>query len=169
MSNFTEKHAELWKFIKFSLVGASSTIIEMGVFYLLQYVVFKSILHAPLPDNAALELLGLTQGKGYLYSYIISTTVGYVIAFILNRKTTFKADSNVVLSTILYAMMVVFTIFATAWLGTQFQLLMANHGMQTVGDLIGKPLAAGIATVWTYPLNRFVIHRHKKPAEETQS
>ena len=162
MSNFTEKHAELWKFIKFSLVGASSTLGEMGVFYLLQYVVFKSILHDPLPENAVLDLLKLTQGKGYLYAYIISTTIGYAIAFVLNRKTTFKADSNVALSTTLYVLMVVFTIFATAYLGTQFQLIMANHGYQALGDAIGKPLAAGIATVWTYPLNRFVIHRHKK-------
>ena len=162
MSNFTEKHAELWKFIKFSLVGASSTLVEMGVFYLLQYVVFKSILHDPLPENAVLNLLKLTQGKGYLYAYIISTTIGYAIAFALNRKTTFKADSNVALSTTLYVLMVVFTIFATAYLGTQFQLIMANHGYQALGDAIGKPLAAGIATVWTYPLNRFVIHRHKK-------
>ncbi len=162
MSNFTEKHAELWKFIKFSLVGASSTLVEMGVFYLLQYVVFKSILHDPLPENAVLDLLKLTQGKGYLYAYIISTTIGYAIAFVLNRKTTFKADSNVALSTTLYVLMVVFTIFATAYLGTQFQLIMANHGYQALGDAIGKPLAAGIATVWTYPLNRFVIHRHKK-------
>ena len=162
MSNFTEKHAELWKFIKFSLVGASSTLVEMGVFYLLQYVVFKSILHDPLPENAVLNLLKLTQGKGYLYAYIISTTIGYAIAFVLNRKTTFKADSNVALSTTLYVLMFVFTIFATAYLGTQFQLIMANHGYQALGDAIGKPLAAGIATVWTYPLNRFVIHRHKK-------
>ena len=162
MSNFTEKHAELWKFIKFSLVGASSTLVEMGVFYLLQYVVFKSILHDPLPENAVLNLLKLTQGKGYLYAYIISTTIGYAIAFVLNRKTTFKADSNVALSTTLYVLMVVFTIFATAYLGTQFQLIMANHGYQALGDAIGKPLAAGIATVWTYPLNRLVIHRHKK-------
>lgn len=162
MSNFTEKHAELWKFIKFSLVGASSTVVELGVFYFLQYVVFKSILFDPMPENAVLNLLKLTQGKGYLYAYIISTTIGYAIAFVLNRKTTFKADSNVALSTTLYVLMVVFTIFATAYLGTQFQLIMANHGYQALGDAIGKPLAAGIATVWTYPLNRFVIHRHKK-------
>lgn len=162
MSNFTEKHAELWKFIKFSLVGASSTVVELGVFYFLQYVVFKSILFDPMPENAVLNLLKLTKGKGYLYAYIISTTIGYAIAFVLNRKTTFKADSNVALSTTLYVLMVVFTIFATAYLGTQFQLIMANHGYQALGDAIGKPLAAGIATVWTYPLNRFVIHRHKK-------
>ena len=165
---FTEKHAEIWKFIKFTLVGFSSTIVELGVFYLLQYVVFKSIAHAPMPDNAFFRFLssiGLAEGQGIFYAYVISTTIGYIIAFILNRKTTFKADSNVVLSTVLYILMVVFTIIATAWIGTKFQNFMVAHDMKNLGDIIAKPLVAALATAWTYPLNRFVIHRHKKPAE----
>ena len=162
---FTEKYAELWKFIKFSIVGFSSTLVELGVFYLLQYVVFKNTLTAPMPDNAFFHFVsftGLADGMGYFYAYVISTTIGYIIAFILNRKTTFKADSNVVLSTILYIIMVIFTIGMTAWLGTQFQMFMAAKGHQALGDAIGKPIVAALATVWTYPLNRFVIHRHKK-------
>ena len=169
---FTEKYAELWKFIKFSIVGFSSTIIELGVFYLLQYVVFKNSLTAPMPDNAFFSFVkftGLADGMGYFYAYVISTTVGYIIAFILNRKTTFKADSNVLVSTILYILMVIFTIGMTAWLGTQFQLFMAAKGMQSLGDAIGKPIVAALATVWTYPLNRFVIHRHKKSADEPEA
>ena len=165
---FTEKHAEIWKFIKFTLVGFSSTLVELGVFYLLQYVVFKSIAHAPMPDNGFFNFLasiGLAEGQGIFYSYVISTTIGYIIAFILNRKTTFKADSNVVLSTVLYILMVVFTIIATAWIGTKFQNFMVAHDMKNLGDIIAKPLVAALATAWTYPLNRFVIHRHKKPAE----
>lgn len=168
---FTEKHAEIWKFIKFTLVGFSSTIVELGVFYLLQYVVFKSIAHAPMPDNGFFKFLssiGLAEGKGIFYAYVISTTIGYIIAFILNRKTTFKADSNVVLSTVLYILMVIFTIIATAWIGTKFQNFMVAHDMKALGDVIAKPLVAALATAWTYPLNRFVIHRHKKPAEEIE-
>ena len=166
---FTEKYAELWKFIKFSIVGFSSTIIELAVFYLLQYVVFKDTLTAPMPDNWFFKFVsftGLADGMGYFYAYVISTTIGYIIAFILNRKTTFKADSNVLVSTILYIIMVIFTIGMTAYLGTQFQIFMANKGMQALGDIIGKPIVAALATAWTYPLNRFVIHRHKKEATE---
>ncbi|MBQ6381619.1 MAG: GtrA family protein [Clostridia bacterium] len=165
---FTEKYAELWKFIKFTLVGFSSTLVELAVFYLLQYVVFKNIAHAPMPDNGFFNFLasiGLAEGLGIFYSYVISTTIGYIIAFILNRKTTFKADSNVVLSTILYIIMVVFTIIATAWIGTKFQNFMVAKGLKSLGDIITKPLVATLATAWTYPLNRFVIHRHKKPVE----
>ena len=168
---FTEKYAELWKFIKFTIVGFSSTIVELAVFYLLQYVVFKNIAHAPMPDNAVFKFLGsigLAEGLGIFYAYVISTTIGYFIAFVLNRKTTFKADSNVVLSTILYIIMVIFTIIATAWIGTVFQNFMVAHDMKALGDIIGKPIVATLATAWTYPLNRFVIHRHKKPAAEVE-
>ena len=163
---FTEKYAELWKFIKFTLVGFSSTLIELAVFYLLQYVVFKNIAHNPMPDGAFFKFLtsiGLAEGLGIFYAYVISTTIGYIIAFILNRKTTFKADSNVVLSTILYIIMVVFTIIATAWIGRKFQIYIVAKGLRNLVDIISKPLVATLATAWTYPLNRFVIHRHKKP------
>ena len=169
---FTEKHAELWKFIKFTLVGFSSTLVELAVYYILQYVAFKSFLDAALPNNGFFNFLGkigLAEGKGYFYAYVISTTIGYIIAFILNRKTTFKADSNVVLSTVLYIIMVIFTIIATAYIGTMLQNFMTAHGMEDLGKIIGKPIVATLATAWTYPLNRFVIHRHKKPEAEMEA
>lgn len=64
-----------------------------------------------------LNLIGITS-KGYLYTYMVSTTVGYTIAFILNRKITFKADANPAVSMVLYAVMVLFTIFANGWIGS---------------------------------------------------
>lgn len=160
---FSEKHAELFKFIKFSLAGMSSTIVELGVFYVLQYVVFKQINNSPLPPNPVFEFLGLNQGKGYLYAYLISTTIGYAIAFVLNRKMTFHADANALRSVVLYIIMVIFTIFATAWLGTKLSVWFVDQGWQSIGDIIVKPIVATVATVWTYPTNRFIIHRKKKP------
>ena len=159
---FTQKYAELWKFIKFTFAGVSSTIVEVGVFYILQYYVFNSLNTAPLPDNWVFHLLGLTQGKGYLYAYLISTTIGYAIAFIINRKITFKADSNKTVSIILYVIMVIFTILATAWLGTKISIWFVNQGWEKIGDIVTKPIVAAVPTLWTYPLNRFVIHRKKK-------
>ena len=159
---FTKKHAELWKFIKFSFAGASSSIVELGVFYVLQFYVFVSINASPLPDFWVFKLLGLTQGKGYLYAYIISTTIGYTIAFIMNRKITFNADSNKTISIILYIIMVIFTIFATAWMGTMISMWFVNHGWAQIGNVVTKLIVMTVPTIWTYPLNRFVIHRKKK-------
>jgi putative flippase GtrA len=161
-AGFTKKHAELWKFIKFSFAGVSSSVVELGIFYVLQYSVFKSIISSPLPVNWVFTLLGLTQGKGYLYAYIISTTIGYTIAFIMNRKITFNADSNKAISITLYIIMVILTIFATAWMGTIISMWFVHHGWEQIGNIVTKIIVMAVPTIWTYPLNRFVIHRKKK-------
>lgn len=162
---FTEKYKELWKFIKFTFAGASSSLVELGVHMLLVKVVFKDLLSVEI-KSATLNMIGV-ESKGYLYAFIISTTIGYAIAFVMNRKITFKADSNVALSTTLYAIMVVFTIFANGWIGSAMQTFAKNRNLVGgVYDLIIKVIGMAIPTLWTYPLNRFVIHRHKKPEAE---
>lgn len=154
--SFFEKHAEIWKFIKFTFAGASSSLIELGVFALLQYVVFKSLNDVPVTDSPVLAFLGV-EYKGYMYSYFISTVVGYAIAFVMNRKITFKADANPLLSTVLYAIMVVCTIIFNTWFGAF---------LGTLIELLTKVVVMTVPTLWTYPLNRFVIHRKKKPVAE---
>ena len=164
--SFFEKHAEIWKFIKFTFAGASSSLIELGVFALLQYVVFKSLNDVPVTDSPVLAFLGV-EYKGYMYSYFISTVVGYAIAFVMNRKITFKADANPLLSTVLYAIMVVCTIIFNTWFGAFLGTLIKNSGRSTaLIELLTKVVVMIVPTLWTYPLNRFVIHRKKKPVAE---
>ncbi len=159
---FTEKHAEIWKFIKFTFTGASTSILELGVFMFLQYIVFKSLNQVPVTDNAVLNFLGI-EYKGYLYSYAISAIIGYAAAYIMNRKLTFKADANPVLSTIIYAVMVVFTIAFNTWFGAFLGTWVKNNGWDNVLiEMIMKVVVMTVPTIWTYPLNRFVIHRKKK-------
>ena len=59
------KYKELWMFIKFAFIGASTSILEMAVFAFLQYVVFKSLNEVPVTDNAILSFLGI-EYKGYM-------------------------------------------------------------------------------------------------------
>lgn len=161
-TRFTEKHAEIWKFIKFSIAGGGSSAIELVVHMLLLNFVFASLTTQAI-TNPTLNMIGVTS-KGYLYTYLISTTVGYAIAFILNRKITFKADANPTVSMILYAIMVVFTIFANGWIGSAMTTFAQSHNL--VGnfwDLVIKLIGMAIPTLWTYPCNRFIIHRKKKP------
>ena len=168
-TRFTEKHAEIWKFLKFCIFGGSASAVELIVHMVLLNTVFKELTKVAI-NNETLNMIGVTT-KGYLYAYLISTTIGYAIAFILNRKITVKADANPTLSTILYVIMVVFTIFANSWIGSAITTLATSHNITgPLADLIIKAVVMAIPTLWTYPLNRFVIHRHKKPAveEETQ-
>ncbi|MGN0528520.1 MAG: hypothetical protein ACI4IE_05260 [Eubacterium sp.] len=162
---FIDKHKEIWKFIKFSFTGASTSVLELGVFMFLQYIVFKSLNEVPVTDNPILSFLGI-EYKGYLYSYAISATIGYAAAYIMNRKLTFKADANPVLSTIIYAVMVVCTIAFNTWFGAFLGTVIKNNGWDNVFvEMLTKVVVMTVPTIWTYPLNRFVIHRKKKTTE----
>lgn len=163
---FAEKHAEIWKFIKFSFTGASTSILEMAVFAFLQYVIFKSLNQTPVTDNAVLAFLGI-EYKGYLYSYAISAIIGYAAAYVMNRKLTFKADANPLLSTIIYAIMVACTIAFNTWFGAFLGTWIKNNGWNSVFiEMVTKLVVMTVPTLWTYPMNRFVIHRKKKSQNE---
>lgn len=159
---FIEKHAEIWKFIKFTFTGASTSVLELAVFMLLQHIVFKSLNQTPVTDSPVLAFLGI-EYKGYLYSYAISAIIGYAAAYVMNRKLTFKADANPVMSTIIYAVMVACTIAFNTWFGAYLGTVVINHGWDNaIVEMITKVIVMTVPTIWTYPMNRFVIHRKKK-------
>ncbi|MCD7796512.1 MAG: GtrA family protein [Clostridiales bacterium] len=158
---FTQKHSEIWKFIKFTIAGGGSSVVELIVHMILLNSVFSSLTNEAI-TSSALNMIGVTS-KGYLYTYLISTTIGYAIAFILNRKITFKADANPTLSMILYVIMVVFTIFANGWIGSAMTTFAQAHNLLgNFWDLLIKIIGMAIPTLWTYPCNRFIIHRKKE-------
>lgn len=161
--SFITKHSEIWKFIKFTFTGASTSVLELAVFALLQYVVFKNLNNVPVTDNAVLSFLKI-EYKGYLYSYSISAIIGYAAAYIMNRKLTFKADVNPVFSTVAYAVMVACTIAFNTWFGAFLGTLVKNSGYDNfIVEMLIKLLVMTVPTLWTYPLSRFVIHKRKKP------
>lgn len=161
---FVDKHKEIWKFIKFTFTGASTSILEMAVYALLQYVVFSSLQGVPVENSPILSFLGI-EYKGYLYSYLISAIIGYAAAYIMNRKLTFNSDANPLVSTILYAIMVVCTIVFNTWFGAFLGTWITNNGWNSFWmDMLVKLVVMTLPTVWTYPLSRFVIHRRKSEA-----
>lgn len=151
---FTQKHAELWKFIKFALAGALSNIPELLTQLVLVYLVF----------NCADD----PNARGTQIAYYCSTFVGYGVAYVLNRKITFHADANPVLSTILYVIMVIFTIWAKGYIGPWCSELTSSFLPVAVAPTAATILGMLIPMVWTYPCNRFIIHRKKKQATDTQ-
>lgn len=166
---FTEKHAEIWKFVKFTFTGVSTSVLELGVFMFLQYVVFRPMNETPVTDNPVLSFLGI-EYMGYMYSYFISATIGYAAAYIMNRKLTFKADANPVLSTVLYIIMVVCTIAFNTWFGAFLGTLITNSGHNNAFvEMLTKIVVMTVPTLWTYPLNRFVIHRKKKAPADAEN
>ena len=157
---FTEKHAELYKFIKWNLVGAIGVPVEIGSYYLFAYVFFKSFNTTPV----SIWVLDY-DGLGFMWAFLLSTALGETVGFVLNRKFTFAADANPALSIFLHFCMVTFSIFATTLVG--MEIIRITGGMsETVaywGEIAARPASTILATAWLYPLNRFVVHRKKKP------
>lgn len=177
-NRFNAKHPEIWKFVKWALAGFVANVPELGIQMACLYgftalgmtassLGIFSFMTSVVPENPKFNIAVV------VYAYMLSTAVGYTIAFVLNRKATFHADSNIALSTFLYVLMVIFTIFANGLVvGPTISGLVAKLGMSTaVSEILSKLLCMAVPGLWTYPLNRFVIHRKKKepaaPKEES--
>ena len=67
---WTDKHAEIWKFIKFMIAGGGSSVVELVVHMILLNTVFSSLTSEPV-TSGALNMIGISS-KGYLYTYLIT-------------------------------------------------------------------------------------------------
>lgn len=158
---FVKKHTELWKFIKFNISVLVTSAIDILSYLVLLYFVFKSSNGVELGDNALLSLLGIRY-KGYLYSYLISTALGYISAYLINRRVTFHSDVNPLYSSVLYIVLAVFNILVSSYIGSVFGTYMSIHNMSNpITEIISKFVIINIPTLWTYPLERYVIQINK--------
>lgn len=184
---WTEKHADLWQIIKFTLVSMIAGTSEMVL-----YNVFLWILRGPLmnisvdwfifhyPGGAEGTVLAdgtiARGGACVLVAYLVSTIVGNFVSFVVNRKTTFKSVANVKFSIIATMVMIVFIIFystvlgglANSWVGTWkiFENADGNFLLTFLMQNIGKFLITIITFVFVFLMNKFVILREEKKTKE---
>ncbi|HIZ11702.1 MAG TPA: GtrA family protein [Candidatus Eubacterium faecavium] len=157
LKTFAGKHAELWKFIKFNITVIITSALDICVYMVLLYYVFAPLNTQPLPESELLSFLGIRY-KGYLFSYLISTTAGYVAAYIMNRKLTFHSDVNPVYSSVLYFMLALVNILVSSWLGSIVGTFMTKYSLSNpITEILSKFIIINIPTIWTYPLERYII------------
>ena len=173
---FAKKHPEIWKIVKWLIVGFISNVPELAVYmglgtwftnlgmaYLPNFFLFNFLV-AHRPEDAIYSV------AAQVYAYMISTAVGYTIAFILNRKATFHADQNIALSTFYYVLFVIFTIFMNSFIGPSISSLLGRLPLNSsLTEAASKFLGMMVPGLWGYPANRFLIHRKRKepkPEEE---
>ena len=155
------KHPELWKFIKFNITVIITSALDIITYLILIYFVFKSQCSVELPQNALLSLLGIRY-KGYLFSYLISTGVGYIAAYLINRKITFHSNINPVYSSTLYFVLAIVNILISSWIGGVFGSFMVERGISNpLTEIISKFIIINIPTLWTYPIERYIIQIKK--------
>jgi len=170
---FAKKHPELWKLVKWMIAGQIATVPELGVYMLCLYG-FRAL------DVTNMSIFGFMQNivppsetfhiAVVIYAYMISTAVGYAIAFVLNRKATFHADINLALSTFFYVLMVCGIIYFNGVSGPIISSLVGHLPIPvSLAEGVSKFLSMMAAGVLTYPITRFVIHRKKKSRQETEA
>lgn len=155
-------NTELWKFIKFNISVLLTSALDILSYLFLLYFVFAGSKNVLLPQNAVLSVLGIKY-KGYLLSYIISTTLGYVAAYLINRKITFHSDVNPLYSSVMYFILAIFNILVSSYIGSVFgSVLEMNNLSNPVTEAVAKFIIINIPTLWTYPLERYVIQINKR-------
>ena len=166
LKTFAGKHAELWKFIKFNITVIITSALDICVYMVLLYYVFAPLNTQPLPESELLSFLGIRY-KGYLFSYLISTTAGYVAAYIMNRKLTFHSDVNPVYSSVLYFLLALVNILVSSWLGSIAGTFMTKYSLSNpITEILSKFIIINIPTIWTYPLERYIIQIKRGKTQE---
>ncbi len=158
---------EVWKFVKFNISVIITTLADVITYAILLYCVFKSLNNVPVTTNKLLLFLGIKY-KGYLYSYILSTSFGYTLAYIINRKVTFHSDITPIFSFTLYFILSLCNIFFSTWLGSVAGTFVKYYNISTpVIEILLKIIIINIPMIWSYPIERFIIQR-KKVKDENQ-
>lgn len=166
MTKLKANHPEIWKFVKFNITVVVTSILDVVSYLFLLYVVFKKYNDIALPNNALLSLLGIKY-QGYLFSYIISTSIGYIAAYLINRKITFRSNINPAYSSFLYFLLAVFNILVSSYIGSVFGSFVLERNINTpIVEIVSKFIIINIPTIWTYPIERYIIQIKKKEMKE---
>ncbi|MEN6595099.1 MAG: GtrA family protein [Clostridiaceae bacterium] len=156
------QNAGLWQFIMFIMMSGVTTLVDLGTF-----VLFNFWLLAPYREQAffwgpfrySVQSGGLTAFGAFAASFAVSQTFN----FFLQRKTTFKANTNVALSAVMYAVMVIgvyaLQLYLPVIMRAQIVVLLGT----AMGDVAMKLINMTISMLIQFPMNKYVIMRRSKP------
>lgn len=123
------------QFVKFGLVGISSTIIDWGVFY----------------------LLNLIFGVYYLTAKVLSFSVAVINSFIWNRRWTFRSQNPNHSEEF-----VKFLIIALIGLSINALIMYLAVSIFHTRKIVGLVFATGITTFWNFLANKFYTFKNSQ-------
>lgn len=174
---YIKAHEDLRQMVLFVLFSMCCALCQTVTQFVLKYAIgaFNKdpfdwfIFHYPQEKGLA-EFIGFLAGA----------VVGQVMTFVLNRKKTFKATNNVVVSGIMYAIIAVGIIILQTYLGLIVSSACTNaaikNGTSTEGifgllfTVTGMAVGGLVALVLSFLGNKFLVMRDwgkKKKTEET--
>lgn len=131
MNNLLERRT-VRQFIKFGLVGVSSTVIDWGIFY----------------------ILNLSFGVYYLTAKVLSFSVAVINSFTWNRRWTFRSQNpNRSQEFLKFLIIALIGLFLNAFI--MYLAVSIFHSRK----IIGLIFATGIVTFWNFLANKFYTFR----------
>lgn len=168
---FTPEHQSLWMFIKYALNGLIASAVEFAVYALLFFWAFSSLKEIGVNWWILNYEAGEAGGLCTMLSTVISYAIAQVVNFIIQRKSTFKADNNAAASAVMYAALSVFIWFFQIWFMGVLTAAFTDVMGGGLGSMLAKCLNMTLAFAITYPINKFVIMKRSKkqvPATEDE-
>lgn len=164
---YLKEHENVAQVIKYTLFSMMAFAIEYTSFTLLVLLLrgynqpaFLWIFHYPTE----------TGGLGALIAFFVSIVLRLTAVFIVNRKTTFKADNNIAFSIITYIIMVCGLVIFNTWAGGAItNALRSVSNNLTLNQYIGKFVGSYTAYVVTFFTCKYIIMRKSnKPNDGKQ-
>lgn len=160
--NQLKDNETIWQLIKFSLMSMISGGIEIVTYILLNSVILISLNQEPFSWWIFSYEGGSAGGLGTMYAFFISTLLAQIVAFIANRKKTFKSNNNVVYSAIMYAIMVITIVCVQTYFGpilvVKINSIINNPDLS---GIIGKLIWMFFTFCTIFPMSKYVIMRKK--------
>jgi putative flippase GtrA len=157
------KHYSLYQLLQYTLLSCITAAIDYGVFILLNYWVFDSLKTVDFHWWILNYTVSGEVGGGM--AGFLATTGSYAIAqvanFFIQRKRTFHATNNALFSGIMYTVMVIAGWFIQIWLAGILMRVFGGWVGQNWGDILAKVANNFISFSIQYPLNKWVIMKHK--------
>jgi putative flippase GtrA len=156
-----QNNKTLWQFITFTLLSLVTTVIELGIFSLLNYVLLTSLKATPFHFwvfTSDVLAGGLCAFLAYMISFVISQTFN----FFIHRKVTFSANNNQLYSGIMYGIMVLSLFFLQLWIPQLFREWLSGITGPDWADFILKNSNMTLSFLIQFPMNKWVIMRQKR-------
>ena len=154
----------LWQLLKFSIVSGIITVIQLGLLYLMYYLMkdWKE----PLPGVLAVIFSPNTVGEdhanwGYMLPFFLSNFIANTIGYFLNKNRTFKSDAPL-WHYFLYIIVLFILILFSTWFQGVLMNLFINWKLEALGPFIAMNLAGFVQFLVLYPIQKFVLLREKK-------
>ena len=156
-------HKNLWQLIKFGIVSFIITIIQLGLLYLMYYLM-KSW-KEPLPTFLANIFSEKSVGKdhdnwGYVLPFFLSNFIANTIGYFLNKRRTFRSDSPLWHYFLYIGVLVALILFST-WFQGMMNNWFIDLGMESIGPFVAMNTAGFIQFLVLYPIQKFVLLREK--------